>query len=255
MKITAIKTEVVHINDDAFVFLDKYVPADLENKVLVVTSKILAMFEGSVIKPSGKFENQSLEKHELAKKVSDYYTDPNSSKYNLMLTIIHNTLLVNGGIDSSNAQGHYILLPKYPYKWAENIWSHFRKKFNLSNFGVIVTDSKSYPLKWGCVGTALSYCGFKALNNKVGTKDLFGRKMEMTYVGVAESIAIASVLEMGEVAESQPLCIVEEISQIEFVDYAPTQSEIELLKINIEDDVFAPILMKADWKQTKKELK
>ncbi|MBU0974496.1 coenzyme F420-0:L-glutamate ligase [Patescibacteria group bacterium] len=251
MIVTPIKTDIVHINDDFFVFLDKFVPNDLENKVLIVTSKVLALSEGSVVKPSGNFKNSSDEIHEIAKKIVDLYTEPHSSKYNIMLTIIHNTLLINGGIDSSNSQGHYALLPKDPYKWAKDIWEYLRKKYDLKNFGVIVTDSKSFPLKWGRVGTALAYCGFKALNNKIGEKDLFGRKIEMTHVGVAEGIAIAAVLEMGEVAETQPLCLVEEVSQIEFVDHLVTTEEIEALNIDIENDAYAPILLKVDWRQGK----
>jgi len=248
MRATPIKTDIVHVNDDFFSFLDKFVPKDLENKVLVVTSKILSLCEGNIVKPTGKFDKPSDEVHEIAKKVVDYYTSPHSSKYNVMLTIIHSTLLMNGGVDSSNSDGHYVLLPKDPYKWAKDIWKYLRKKHNLQNFGVIVADSKSFPLKWGRVGTALAYCGFKALNDKVGEKDLFGRKIEMTYVGVAEGIAISAVLEMGEVAESQPLCLVEDISQIEFVNHHPTKKELEFLNIDKEDDAYAPILLKADWK-------
>jgi len=254
MIVTPIKTEILHINDEFFAFLDKFVPKDLENKVLVVTSKVLALSEGSVVKPSGKFEKPSDEVHEIAKKLVDFYTEPNLSKYNIMLTIIHNTLLMNGGIDSSNAQQHFVLLPKDPYKWATDIWNYLRKKNDLKNFGVIVTDSKAFPLKWGSVGTALAFCGFKALHSRVGQEDLFGRKLEMTYVGVAEGIAIAAVLEMGEAAEAQPLCLVENISQIEFVDHPVTQEEIDALNIDIEDDAYAPILLKADWKQFKKDV-
>jgi dihydrofolate synthase / folylpolyglutamate synthase len=251
MKVTSIKTDIVHVGDDFYAFLDKFSPQDLENKVLVVTSKILSLCEGSVVKPSGKFNKPSDEVHEIAKKVVDYYTEPHSSKYNVMLTIVHSTLLMNGGVDSSNSDGHYVLLPKDPYKWAKDIWGYLRKKHNLQNFGVIVSDSKSFPLKWGRVGTALGYCGFKAISDKVGETDLFGRKIEMTYVGVAEGIAIAAVLEMGEVDESQPLCLVENISQIEFVDHPPTKEELGLLHTEIEDDVYAPMLLKGDWKKGK----
>lgn len=252
MIVTPIKTDILHINDDFFNFLNKFIPTDLENKVLVVTSKVLAMSEGSVVKPSGKFDKPSDEVHEIAKKLVDRYTEPTDSKYNIMLTVIHNCLLMNGGIDSSNSQGHFILLPKDPYKWATDIWNYLRKKHNLKNFGVIVTDSRAFPFKWGSIGTALAFCGFKALHTWVGEEDLFGRKLEMTYVGVAEGIAIAAVLEMGEAAEAQPFCLVENISQIEFVDEPVSKEEIDFLNIDIEDDAYAPILLKADWKTSKK---
>lgn len=249
MIVTPIKTSIFQVNDDFFKFLDEFVPSDLENKVLVITSKVLSMSEGSVVKPSGKYDKPSDEIHALARKEVDYYTDPFSSKYNLIISIIHNTILMNGGVDSSNSDGNFVLLPKDPYKWAIDVWNYLRKKHNINNVGVVVTDSKSFPLKWGRVGTALAYCGFKALNDKKGSKDLFGRPIEMTHVGVAEGIAISAVLEMGEVDEAQPLCIVENISQIEFVDHPVTSEEIDFLNVDLEDDAYAPMLSKADWKK------
>ena len=48
---------------------------------------------------------------------------------------------------------------------------------------------------------------------------------------VAEGIAISAVLEMGEVDEAQPLCLVEDISQIEFVDHSPTKEELEMARV------------------------
>jgi F420-0:gamma-glutamyl ligase len=63
-----------------------------------------------------------------------------------------------------------------------------RKKHQLKNFGVITTDSRSFPLRWGVVGTTIAYCGFKGLNNHIGQRCLFGRKMKMEQVNVAEAL-------------------------------------------------------------------
>ena len=71
-----------------------------------------------------------------------------------------------------------------------------------------VTDSRTIPLKWGVLGTALGYCGFVGLRNEIGHPDLYGRKMKMTQINNAEALAVAAVYVGGESAESQPPVVV-----------------------------------------------
>ena len=107
----------------------------------------------------------------------------------------------------------------------------------------------SFPLKWGTIGTCLSHCGFATVNNMIGEKDLFGREMQMTQVNVAEALAVAAVLEMGEVAEAQPLCLITDATMTKFETEPPTPSEIRKLSIDIEDDMYAPLLTAVNWKR------
>jgi coenzyme F420-0:L-glutamate ligase/coenzyme F420-1:gamma-L-glutamate ligase len=97
------------------------------------------------------------------------------------------------------------------------------------------------------VGTCLAHCGFKQLADYRGKKDLFGRKIKFVQLNVAEAIASAAVLEMGEVAEQMPLALVEEIKHIEFQDHEPTQQELQALRIELEDDVYGPFLKSVPW--------
>jgi dihydrofolate synthase / folylpolyglutamate synthase len=247
MKVTPIQTPVVHAGDNLYQILDSALPRVEENSIVVVTSKIIALAEGSVVP---KVEGTQQEKHDLVRLEAELYLEPDQSPYNLMLTVKHNIMAVNAGIDESNADDQYVLLPQDPYRSAREIWDFLRKRDGLQNLGTLIVDSKTFPLKWGTMGTALAHCGFLALNNRIGEKDLFGHEMQMTQVNVTEGLAAAAVLEMGEVAESQPLCLITEVAMVEFQDRPPTQAEIESLQITLEDDAYAPILTKAEWKRT-----
>src|SRR6266508_2193439 len=68
-----------------------------------------------------------------------------------------------------------------------------------------ITDSKTAPLRVGVTGVTLAYSGFQALNDYVGTKDLFGRAWRMIKVNVVDALATAAVLVMGEGSEQTPL--------------------------------------------------
>lgn len=246
MKLTALKTPVVQANDELWKILRGALKTVPERSVVVITSKIVALTEGAVIpKVTGSKEEQ----HSVVKKEAELYVDPSASKYNAMLAIRHDILSVNAGVDMSNAGDYYVLLPQKPYESAAKIWEWLRSEYGVREVGVLITDSKTFPLKWGTMGTALAHAGFKGIRNMIGSKDLFGYEMHMTQVNIAEGLAAAAVLNMGEVAEQTPLCLAEAVPQIEFQDHPPTPEEIKSLHISIEDDVYAPILTAAPWKK------
>jgi len=140
----------------------------------------------------------STDKDALIRQESEYYLPRKLNKYGVMLTIKRNILAPSAGIDESNAEGHYILWPKDPQKTANEIRAYLRKKYRLKKLGIIITDSRTLPLRWGTIGVCLAYSGFKSLNNYIGKKDLFGRKLNVTQSNVADSLAVAAVLAMGE---------------------------------------------------------
>ena len=252
MQVHAIKTPRVKPNYDLLALLRDSI-RDLEEKsVVVVTSKIVSLCEGSVIPiKDGTVE----EKQALVKKEADAYLDESFSKWNLILAIKHNAIAIDAGVDASNTSKYYALLPKDPYKSAKEIWQFLRKEFKVKELGVIITDSRSVPLRWGRIGTNIGHCGFNALNDKVGTKDLFGRELKSTQVGVAEGLAVAGVVEMGEADEARPIVIITEVTDITFNSKPPTKKEIDFLKISIKDDVYGSMLSAVPWIKNKKSKK
>ena len=217
----------------------------------MIASKIFSLCENRIIK---KVSGTKEEKHGLVKQEAEYYLDPHSSKYNMMLTIKGNWMFVNAGIDESNAENQYSLWPKDPQKSVNNAWRFLRQHYHVKQVGVIMSDSKSFPLNWGVVGHGIAHCGFKTLKSYIGKPDLFGRLMKMEQANMVQGITVAAVLEMGEGAEQTPIAIVADIRDIIFQSQPPTAQELKSLKINLEDDAYAPLLASVEWKKTSKQL-
>lgn len=250
MTIRAIKTPLVKAGDDICHIIAESIKVLPEKSVVVIASKIFSFCENRLVKKkSGTRE----EKHKLAKQEAEYYLDPHSSKYNLMLTIKGNWMFVNAGIDESNADNQYSLWPKDPQKSVNDVWKFLRSNYRINQVGVIMSDSKSFPLNWGVVGHGIAHCGFKALKNYIGRPDLFGRKMQMEKVNLVQSITAAGVLEMGEGSEQTPIAIATGVKSIIFQSRPPTIKELKSLKIKLEDDAYAPILLRANWQKGSSE--
>lgn len=245
MKVTPIKTPLVLRGENINDVICQSIKTIPENSILVVASKIVSICENRLVK---KVESTKEEKYELVRQEAELYTNPHSSKYNMMLTIKRNLMFVNAGIDESNADNEYILWPKNPQKSVNNIWKFAREHYKIKNLGVTISDSSSYPLNWGVVGRALAYCGFNPLRSYIGKPDLFGKIMKMEQTNVMQSVTDAAVLEMGEGDECTPMALVNNFSQpVEFSNRKPTKEELAKLKINISDDVYYPIMKNSKW--------
>jgi len=246
MKITAYHTPLIKAKDDIFQIIADAIPYLPERSILVVASKIVSTCENRFVP---KLTGDKAEKHALVRQEAELYTEPHSSKYDLMLTIHRNWLFVNAGIDESNADNQYILWPKDPQRSVNAIWEFLRQHYKVKEVGVTMSDSTSIPLNWGVIGHAIGHCGFIPLKSYINKPDLFGRPMKMEQVNIMQAVTIAAVLEMGEGSESTPLAVVREVKEVEFQDQVPTEKELADLHISLADDAFAPILTKADWKK------
>jgi len=246
VKVTAFHTRLVRNHDNLLQIIAESIPILPEKSILVVASKIVSTCEGRFVK---KTTDDKSEKHELVKKEAELYIDPHSSKYNLMLTIKRNWIFVNAGIDESNADNQFILWPEDPQKSVNEIWKFLRSHYGVKEVGVTMSDSASMPLNWGVTGQAIAYCGFYPLKSYIGRPDLFGREMKMEQVNIMQSVTVAAVLEMGEGAESTPLGLVGDVRDVVFQDHVPAEEELKALKIEMEDDAYAPLLQNAKWQK------
>lgn len=247
MNIKAIKTHKITDRDrDILKIIDTYVESIEENSILSVTSKIISICEGRIV-PIDKAN-----KEDLVRQESEYYIDKGENQYGFYLTITQNLLIPTAGIDESNGNGYYILWPKDPQKSANTIREFLAEKFKLKNFGVIITDSKTTPLRWGTTGVGIAHSGFKALKNYIGSPDLFGREMRVTQSNVMDGLAAAAVVMMGEGNESTPMALISGLKNVEFTGQNPTNEEIKNLKILLDEDVYSSILRRAPWKKGRK---
>lgn len=244
MTIKGFKThKITETDTDITGILDTYLPPLSENSIVVVTSKIVALCEGNTIPAS------SANKDTLVAQEADLYLPKEENNYGVYITIKGNILAATAGIDESNTNGLVVLWPKNPQESANKIREYLVKKHNLKNLGVLITDSKTTPLRWGVTGIGLSHSGFRAINDYVGTKDLFGREFKMTKVNVMDGLSAAAAVVMGETVEQTPLGVITDIPFVEFQNHNPTDEELKNLAIPIDDDVYGVFLKSANWKK------
>src|SRR3989338_6302736 len=224
MIVKPIKTHVFKEGDDLFTFITRYLKKIPERSVLVVTSKIVALAEKrtAVAKTTKTKEDLIRAESEVAI----------PTKY-VWLTIKDGMVMASAGIDESNANGKLILLPKDSFKTAHLLRQKLKQKYGVKKLGVLITDSRTIPLRAGVSGVALGYAGFRGARDYRETPDLFGRKFHFSRTDIADSLATAAVLVMGEGAEQQPLAVIVE-APIEFVDKIDRQE----LRIDIQDDMY-----------------
>jgi len=230
MRVTALPTRLVKPGDNLFDVIEEAILQIPEESVFVITSKIISICEGRIV---GKSEGVT--KHDLVRSEA-------------MLTVNNNQLFVNAGIDESNVEDAFVMWPANLQEWANEIWYWLRDTYDVDKVGVIISDSRTTPLQWGVTGASLAHAGFLALNSKIGFPDLFGRDIKMTKVNVAQALAAAGVLEMGETNEQSPVAVISEVREVIYQDRVPTAEELEDMKIALKDDVFAPLLTAVDWR-------
>lgn len=238
MKITPLKTEVVGAQTHSLEsILTKSLPPSLtEKSIVVISSKIIALCQGRVVNPD------DISKEELLQREADYYLPP-EHRQGASCTIVHHAFIGASGIDESNADGNFVLLPEHPQREAQNIHAFLQKQYSLTDIGVILTDSRSTPLRRGASGVSLGYAGFIGLKDYRGTQDIFGRTMKLEVANHVDALATAAVLAMGEGSEQTPLVLIEDTpSHILFDSLAPSSEELGMLYVPLEEDIFSPII-------------
>ena len=220
LEIFGIKTDLVRPGDDlAEAILRGMEKADLrlaDGDILVVAESAVATAEGGVVNLSqvtpGAVACELAERYdkdaremELIIRSSDRII---GGIPGVVLTIKDGFLYPNGGIDHSNAPpGHVVIFPKDPRRSAAEL----RKRLEEASgkkIGVIVGDSRTHPLRLGCVGVALACDGILPVEDARGQKDLYGRPLLVTRKAVADNLVSAAEVVMGEGDEGIPAVIV-----------------------------------------------
>lgn len=231
MKVQAIKTRIFKEGENLIDFITAHLEDLRENSVLAITSKIVALSE----KRTATFENNQT-KEKLIRAESELAIPTQYA----WLTVKDGMVMASAGIDESNANGKFILLPKDSFKSACVIRKKLKRKFGVKKLGILITDSRTMPLRAGVTGVAVGYAGFKGIKDYRGTPDIFGRKFKFSRVDVADSLAAAAVLLMGEGRERQPLAVIEEVP-VEFCEKIKRGE----LKISLKDDMYRPLFLKS----------
>lgn len=251
MRVTAIKTAIVRpgAGQTLAQFLDAAIPRVSPRTVLAITSKVVAILEGRCVDAQAGAPDFAAYKKQLIEAEAERYIDASENSWGVTLAIKNSRLVPNSGIDESNADGMLILWPQDPDRSCDEIYRYLRDRDGIKDFGVILTDSTTAPMRTGVNGVAIAYAGLKPLRDLIGQDDLFGRKLKMTRINVIEGLAAAAVLVMGEGAECTPVAILDDLDFVEFVDGTPSDEERAGLEIELEQDLYASFLKRAPWQK------
>lgn len=204
-----------------------------DGDVLVLAETAVATAEGSVIELAGITPSAQAQEYaeqygmdpricEVVMRESDRVVGGISG---FLLCMKHGTLLPNAGVDSSNAPPGFVTpLPADPDRSARRIQEEIKQSTG-TGIGVIIADSRTHAMRSGCSGVAIGCAGIVSVIDDRGRTDLFGRKLEVTKRAIADNIASAAELVMGEADEGVPAAIIrgldfpiEDVSGVESID-------------------------------------
>ena len=118
-------------------------------------------------------------------------------------------VMANAGVDQSNIEHRdgnerVLLLPVDPDASCAMLKARMDQAFS-ADLGIVINDSFGRPWRNGVVGVALGAAGLPSLVSLIGAPDLFGRPMRVTEVALADEIASAASMLMGQGKEGLPL--------------------------------------------------
>jgi coenzyme F420-0:L-glutamate ligase/coenzyme F420-1:gamma-L-glutamate ligase len=229
LKLYGVKTRIMKIGDDLVeVILQSLKEQNLEledNDILAVTSKIVAYAEGRVvklsdIKPSDKAK-ELVDKFSLQPEFAELILCEADKIYGgvakAVLTLKNGILTANAGIDNKNVpKGYAVLWPNDVQKWVKQVREEIKRRTG-KKVAVLIIDSGLTPLRIGTSGLALAVAGFKPIRDHRGERDIFEKPIVITRHAVADDLACAAHLLMGEAIERTPIVLIKD-APVDFDD-------------------------------------
>lgn len=145
-------------------------------------------------------------------------------------------VMANSGIDRSNvpsAAGRemVLLLPLDADASADRLRANLNARLGVT-LALVISDSFGRPWRMGTVNVALGAAGLPAIIDRRGEVDRNGRTLEVTQVALADAVAGAAGLVMGEGAEGTPAVLVQGLTW-----QAPERPAAALLR-PLDEDLF-----------------
>ena len=199
-----------------------------ENDVVVVTHVAISKAEGNVVNldeviPSSRAieiaakvgKDPAMVEVILRETKEIVRLGPNS----LIVETKNGIVSANAGVDRSNVKGerNVALLPINPDASAENIRQEI-KKHTGCKVAVIVSDTHGRPLRMGEINIAIGIAGIRPIRDRRGEKDLFDYVLHVKQTCIADELASAAELVIGQANEGIPAAI------IRGYKYQPTES-------------------------------
>lgn len=191
-----------------------------DGDVLVLAQKIVSKAEGRLValdsvQPSARALELAAETDKDPRLVELVLRESSEvlRKRRGVLVVEHRSGFVtaNAGIDQSNVQQHgegtALLLPEDSDASCAALRAGLRAATG-ADVAVLVIDSHGRAWRQGTVGVAIGAAGMPALLDLRGQPDRHGRALQITQVGLADELAAAASLLMGQAAEGRPVVIV-----------------------------------------------
>jgi len=220
MELIGLKSRLIRPGDDVLDVLEEALEIEgatlVDGDVLVVSECALASAVGCVVELRNvQAGDRAIElgrryciSPELMQLILEHSEQVLGGIEGYVLTLRDGFLCPNAGIDSSNAPDRCVVLPlDDPHAEARALREGVRTRLGVE-IGVIISDSRTHPLRLGCVGIAVGVSGFRGIVDARGQCDLFGKKLAITRKALADNIASAAQLLMGEGDEGVPFVIV-----------------------------------------------
>jgi len=208
--------------------------------VFIVTHSIVSMSEGRV------FSERDIEVSDRAKRIAAA-TGRAPAKVEValrealevvreepvLITRMSQGILTDfSGVDQKNAPpGSYIALPLDSDISARKLHSRLSKEFGV-HVPVIITDTHGRPWRLGAVNTGIGVAGMSPFFKNAGKKDLYGRQLRSSLVCLADELAQAAELVMGQADEGIPVVV------IRGVDYDSGSGAASEIVRTQEEDLF-----------------
>lgn len=210
-------------DDLAGIILERMHTAGLhfrDGDVLVIAQKIVSKAEGRLVRldtvtPSPRAEEIAVQTGKDARLVEVILSDTEEiSRIRQGLLIVENSLgliSANAGVDRSNvAAGEertwVALLPADPDASAREIRQRVKEETG-ADVAVVINDTHGRPWRIGAVGLAIGVAGIEPVQDLRGQPDLFGHALETSQIGLADQIAAAATLVMGQADEGRPVAL------------------------------------------------
>jgi coenzyme F420-0:L-glutamate ligase / coenzyme F420-1:gamma-L-glutamate ligase len=194
-----------------------------DGDVICVAQKIVSKAEGRMVElatvtPSSEaieLARETAKDPRLVQLVLDESTQVVRKKPGVLI-VRHRLGLVgaHAGIDQSNiehgvgVEGEFaLLLPEDPDASAQALRRGLERASG-ARLGVVITDSSNRPWRLGTIGAAIGCAGIRALDDRRGGQDLFGRELKVTLINRADSLATMATLVMGETTERTPVALI-----------------------------------------------
>ena len=115
----------------------------------------------------------------------------------------------NAGVDRSNVNGNrnVALLPVDPDVSAQKIRREIGKRTGCK-VAVIVSDTHGRPLRMGEINITIGIAGIRPIRDRRGEKDLFGYVLHVKQTCIADELASAAELVIGQTREGIPAAII-----------------------------------------------